>query len=183
MGPAAHRPPRHASAWLGAGSRDGDRLAHLRNGLSRLAATPGIRIESVSSLYETEPIDLPGEAPVLNGALRLATTLSPERLLEACLAVERAAGRVRGAPPDRSSRPLDLDILLYDDLVLAGNPSLGLPHPRMHLRRFVLVPLAEIDPGALHPALGLTVGALLAACDDRSWVHPAHPPSAWRPPR
>ena len=141
-------------------------------------------------MYETEPVDLPGDRTVLNAAIEAATDLPPTELLAACLDVERALGRRRPQRPEISSRktpqvdpgprPLDLDILLFDDLVIA-TPALVIPHPRLHLRRFVLAPLAEIAPHLRHPVLGVDVAALLARCADSAWVRAAFPPEAWWP--
>jgi 2-amino-4-hydroxy-6-hydroxymethyldihydropteridine diphosphokinase len=99
--------------------------------------------------------------------------------MAACLAVERTLGRQRGAGDRRdAARPIDLDILLYGSRVL-GEAGLIIPHPRMHLRRFVLEPLAEIAPEARHPGLGRSVAELMAACPDRSWVKPFARPEEW----
>jgi 2-amino-4-hydroxy-6-hydroxymethyldihydropteridine diphosphokinase len=95
--------------------------------------------------------------------------LSPEAVLAACLEAEAAGGRVRGVR--NGPRTLDADLLLYGDLVRQA-PDPVIPHPRLHERRFVLVPLAEIAPGLVHPGLGLTVGELLARCSDLSAVRP-----------
>jgi 2-amino-4-hydroxy-6-hydroxymethyldihydropteridine diphosphokinase len=142
--------------YLGAGSRDGDRLACLREAL-RLLTQRGVEVVAASSLYETQPVRLPEGPPLVNGAVEIATRLAPEALLEACLEVETMLGRRRAAVrPDPGLRPIDLDLLLLDNMVVLTR-DLELPHPRMHERRFVLVPLAEIAPQTLHPVLGETI--------------------------
>ncbi|HEY3177215.1 MAG TPA: 2-amino-4-hydroxy-6-hydroxymethyldihydropteridine diphosphokinase [Candidatus Polarisedimenticolia bacterium] len=167
-------------AFLALGSRDGDRGASMRAALNLLMQS-GVYLVAASSLYETEPVGLPGSGPLLNGAAEVSTRMSPEALLETCLSVERMLGRRRAKDrPDQGRRPIDLDLLLFEDQVVLS-PHLEVPHPRMHRRRFVLVPLAEIAPRAVHPVLGETVAALLARCDDAAWVRLFAPPEAWAP--
>jgi 2-amino-4-hydroxy-6-hydroxymethyldihydropteridine diphosphokinase len=103
----------------------------------------------------------------LNQVIGGNTQQSPRELLGTCLALESAHGRVRSVP--NAPRTLDIDILFYDDLVI-DTPELVLPHPRLHERRFVLVPLVEIAPELVHPRLGLSARELLARCEDRSQV-------------
>ncbi|MCA8829353.1 2-amino-4-hydroxy-6-hydroxymethyldihydropteridine diphosphokinase [Hymenobacter pini] len=150
------------TAYLLLGSNLGDRAAVLREAVHQLGATTG-HIEAVSGLYETAAWGLEDQPAFLNQAVQLRTTLSPEELLQACQATEQQAGRERlirwGA------RTLDVDILLYDALVL-GTPCLQLPHPRLPERRFALVPLAEIAPVLLHPVLQQTISELLQRCTD-----------------
>jgi 2-amino-4-hydroxy-6-hydroxymethyldihydropteridine diphosphokinase len=154
------------SVFLGLGSNVGDREANLLAARRGLEAR-GFRVTALSSLYLTEPVDAPPQDWFLNAVAGGETALSPEALLQACLDTERALGRVRDVP--RGPRTIDLDLLLHGSEVREG-PGLVLPHPRMPERRFVLVPLVEIAPGARHPVLGLTAAEMLGRCPDRSQV-------------
>lgn len=155
-------------AHLSAGSNLGDRMANLRRALAGLSAE-GLRIRRVSSVYHTEPVGYLDQPWFFNIAVELETSLSPRSLLQACRTVEEAGGRTRTLPG--GPRAIDLDILLYGDAVV-DEPDLQIPHPRMAGRRFVLQPLAEIAPQAVHPVLKVSVRALLEACPDRSSVIP-----------
>jgi 2-amino-4-hydroxy-6-hydroxymethyldihydropteridine diphosphokinase len=161
-----------AVACVGLGSNLGDRAGQLARALEALRATPGVARLEASRLYETEPVG-PPQGRYLNAAARLETTLGPRSLLARLLAIERAAGRVRGTERN-APRTLDLDLLLYGDLCLE-EPDLVLPHPRLHQRAFVLEPLCELAPELLHPVLGATIGALAARVRDPAAVHPYEP--------
>ena len=145
-------------AYLSLGSNLGDRAANLRTGIQRLA--PFGRVLAVSSLYETEPVDtsIPQEW-FLNCVVALETDLPPRRLLDATLKLEEEMGRRRDQA--KGPRTLDIDILLFDGLVV-GAQGLTIPHPAMQNRRFVLEPLAEIAPLLRHPVLKRTIAELLA---------------------
>jgi 2-amino-4-hydroxy-6-hydroxymethyldihydropteridine diphosphokinase len=151
---------------LGLGSNLGDRETAIAEALARLAAR-GYRATRTSSLYLTEPVGGPPQDWFVNAVADGKTSLSPEALLEACLAVEQELGRVRREP--NGPRTIDVDVLFFGDLVQAA-PAPILPHPRLHERRFVLEPLAEILPGRVHPVLGRSVRELLQSCPDGSQV-------------
>lgn len=143
------------------GSNLGDRQGILEAALAILAATPNISIASKSSWYQTKPIG-PPQPDYLNGCALLQVNLSPQQLLATLFQVEVKFGRVR--QEKWGARTLDLDLLLYDDLIL-DTPKLQLPHPRMKERAFVLVPLAEIAPNWVEPVSGKAIAQLMQAVD------------------
>ena len=139
-------------AYVGLGANLGDRERTLREAVAALAAEEGIEVCAVSALRETEPVGV-GEQPLfLNGAAELETTLTARELLERLLAVEQRVGRVR-VLGEHGPRTLDLDLLLYGAEEIE-EPGLTVPHPRLHERRFVLEPLAELAPGLVVPGRG-----------------------------
>ncbi|MHC4141988.1 MAG: 2-amino-4-hydroxy-6-hydroxymethyldihydropteridine diphosphokinase [Planctomycetota bacterium] len=148
-----------ANAYIALGSNLGDRRRHLESALDDLAAIRGIELCAISEYLETEPQGPPGQGPYLNAAAALRCEIEPRRLLNEMLAIEAAHGRARAGEQRWGPRPLDLDLLLFGSRVI-DDPDLVVPHPRLHERPFVLVPLAQIAPDAMHPVLGLTVRCL-----------------------
>ena len=132
-------------AYVGLGANLGDRERAVRAAVDALAAEDGVEVVSVYVLRETEPVGVGQQPLYLNGAAELETTLTARRLLDRLLAVEQRFGRIR-VPGEQGPRTLDLDLLLYGDEVI-DEPGLTVPHPRLHERRFVLEPLAELAPG------------------------------------
>ena len=154
-----------ATAYIGLGSNLGDRKTTLRMAIQRLEILG--RIAGVSSLYETEPVGYLEQPSFLNAVIALETALAPVDLLGALLGIERDLGRVRSFP--NAPRTLDLDLLLVDDAII-DTPDLTLPHPRLHERPFVLVPLAEIAPELVLPGSGKTLQELLHTLPDQGGV-------------
>lgn len=132
------------TGYLGLGSNVGDRAGHLLAAV-RLLREEGVEVDAVSSLYETEPVgEILDQPDFLNAAVRIQTDLEPEQLLDVCKAIELEQGRMFGGPR-QGPRSLDIDLLLLGDLELETE-RLTLPHPELTSRRFVLVPLLELDP-------------------------------------
>jgi 2-amino-4-hydroxy-6-hydroxymethyldihydropteridine diphosphokinase len=197
--------PHPVRCYIAIGSNQGERLALCHAAIDQLAALPQSRLGRRSSWYETEPVFVgtcaerakqgpplslhsePAPGWFINGVVELTTTLVPRRLLDECLRIERQFGRRRvnrshNAPVRQSpsgdhppfSRPIDLDLLFYGGAVIS-EPGLTIPHPRLHLRRFVLVPMAELEPGFVHPVLHTTVGELLSRLTDDHAVRRLEP--------
>jgi 2-amino-4-hydroxy-6-hydroxymethyldihydropteridine diphosphokinase len=160
-----------ASAYLALGSNLGDRLATLGRAVELLDGAPGIEVVRSSRVYETEPVGPPQPA-YLNAVIEIDTALEPRELLAACLAVEAELGRVRA---ERwGPRSLDVDVLTYDHLTV-DERDLVVPHPRMHERGFVLVPLRELDQDPMLPG-GRSLASLRLAPGAVMGVRPFAPP-------
>jgi 2-amino-4-hydroxy-6-hydroxymethyldihydropteridine diphosphokinase len=146
------------TAYLSLGSNLGDREGHLRDAIFRLGSEG--RVTAVSSFYETEPVEVTAQPCFLNCAVALETPKTAEVLMTSILRIEQGMGRKR--EQKKGPRTIDIDILLFGQAVIA-TPRLTVPHPAMQERRFVLEPLAEIRPEALHPQFNKTVLELLQA--------------------
>ena len=156
--------------YLGLGSNVGDREGHLRAALE-LLSEHGVEVEVVSSLYETEPVgEILDQPDFLNAAARIRTELEPAELLDVCKAIEVEQGRMF-AGPRHGPRPLDIDLLLLGELELQGE-LLTIPHPELADRRFVLVPLLELDPRLALPD-GTRLDQALEALPEGQRVQPA----------
>jgi len=154
------------TAYLLTGSNLGDRASSLQKANALIVQSCG-KIISYSSLYETAPWGLLEQPAFLNQAIAVETSLEPEELMQALLEIEAAMGRIRDAR--YGPRIIDLDILLYDQVIME-QPILRLPHPALPQRRFALTPLAEIAPALIHPVLQKNIQELLAECTDDSDV-------------
>jgi 2-amino-4-hydroxy-6-hydroxymethyldihydropteridine diphosphokinase len=169
--PRGAGPPR--TGYLGLGSNIGDRRTHLNDAVAALSEH-GVTVLASSSVYETEPVGLVlDQRDFFNACVRIETALGPEELLEACKAVERALGR-QPAGPRHGPRPIDVDLLLLDDCVYTSE-RLSLPHAEVRSRRFVLVPLLELDPRLTLPG-GERLADALAALGEGQDVKLAGPP-------
>ena len=146
-------------AAIALGSNLGDREGNLREAVRRMGALG--RVAAVSGFYDTEPVGYLDQPRFLNAAVLLETELLPVELLRRLLGIEQEMGRDRANAPPKGPRVIDLDLLLYGELVMQS-AELTVPHPVMHERAFVLAPLAEIAVGMLHPVLHRSIGELLA---------------------
>ncbi len=154
-------------AFIGVGSNMNGALDPCREAVRRLASTEGITLLRSSSWYRTEPVGYRNQEWFINAVVEVRTVLSAQELLHALQGIENAMGRVR---EERwGPRIIDLDILLYGGSVIAGD-DLRIPHPEMHLRRFVLVPLCELAEDTIHPSFGVSMGTLLSRLDDMGHV-------------
>jgi 2-amino-4-hydroxy-6-hydroxymethyldihydropteridine diphosphokinase len=153
--------------YLGLGSNLGKRENYLAEAYAMIEKHIGQIVKS-SSVYETEPWGFNSDDPFLNTVIESETKLSPSGVLKTILKIERLLGRIRG-DEQYSSRAIDIDILFYEDLII-DEVSLKIPHPHLHKRMFVLVPLYEIAPQLIHPVFNKTIASMLESCEDRSKV-------------
>lgn len=155
------------TVYLLTGSNVGDKQAHLHRALNKIGTLAGGRIQT-SAIYQTQPWGVLNHDDYLNQAIQIETALSATELLAGLRAIETSEGRT--GDEKNTPRTLDIDILFYDDLLLES-AILQIPHPRLHLRRFVLEPLCEIAPHFIHPVLKKKVSELLQECADTMEVH------------
>jgi dihydroneopterin aldolase/2-amino-4-hydroxy-6-hydroxymethyldihydropteridine diphosphokinase len=153
--------------FLGIGTNLGNREGNLKEAVARIEEHIGTVIKS-SSVYETEPWGFKAQDQFLNMVVKVETKLTPSGVLGRILMIESLLGRAR-SEKQYASRVIDIDILLFGDEVIEIE-SLSIPHSRLHERKFVLVPLCEIEPGLIHPILNKTVEDLLISCVDKSHV-------------
>jgi 2-amino-4-hydroxy-6-hydroxymethyldihydropteridine diphosphokinase len=146
------------TAYIGIGSNLGDRYQNCLKAIEMMREIPGCGISALSGWYLTQPIGVTGQEWYVNGAAAVSMTGTAEELLDRLLSIEKFMGRVRSRKWE--PRVIDLDILLFGKEMIDAD-DLRIPHPLMHLRRFVLAPLAEIAPDVIHPRLGLSILELL----------------------
>lgn len=168
------------TVYIGFGSNVGDRLDYCDRAVTLLSLLPHSQVTGISLLYETEPVHdhaQPGDGWFLNGVMQLDTDLTPRSLLTVLREIERSLGR----DEDNRSGPrtIDLDILFYGSRTI-NEADLVVPHPRLHDRRFVLMPLNELDPLLVHPSLQRTAMQLLADTKDQSEVRLLFPQPSTR---
>lgn len=154
-------------AYISLGTNIGDRYQNLTNAITLLKEDPGIKLEDISSVYETDPVGYTDQDPFLNMVIGIKTTLTPLELLDVCNNIENSLGRKREIK--WGPRIIDLDILLYNQENIESE-KLFVPHPRMHERLFVLIPLLEINPGIKMPGTGWLLQSYLDAIPDRKGV-------------
>jgi len=168
------------TVFIGFGSNVGDRVDFCDRAVTLLSLLPHSRLQGVSLLYETEPVRNetdPGEGWFLNGVVQIETDITPKSLLEILQEIERSLGRdekKRSGP-----RTIDLDILFYGERII-NEPGLTIPHPRLQSRRFVLMPLNELDPLWVHPVLQQSVARLLEQAKDHTHVQLLFPQPSTR---
>ena len=152
------------TAIISVGSNIGDKQDNCQKGIDRLMASGNAFLVKASRFYRTSPVDYLDQDWFVNAAVKIETLLKPLELLEVLKAVQQQCGRtksgIRFGP-----RVLDLDIIFYDRLVMRS-PTLEIPHPRMHKRRFVLQPICDIDPNIVHPLLNISLKSLLNQLGD-----------------
>ena len=149
-----------ARVFLSLGSNLGDRLSNIQQAVATLGMSDKINILKTSSFYETEPWGNKNQNWFVNAALALDTDFQPHELLKFCQNIEYQLGRIRNQNEKWQERAIDIDILMYDDMIMSQDKSLIIPHPYMHLRAFVLVPMLEVKADLIHPVFNKTISDL-----------------------
>jgi|GEM_PF-73492 len=157
-----------AVVYLSLGANEESPFQACLRAIHRLSATDGIKVVQCASFYRTEPVSDVVQPWFINTALEIRTTLSPHSLLSALQKIEGDMGRVRTVK--NGPRVIDVDILFYNGDILTDGDFLRIPHPELHKRRFVLVPMNDIAPQLIHPVMGLSMEMLLAGCPDQCLV-------------
>jgi len=155
------------TAYIGIGSNLGDKSKNCIKAIEMIGLIPGCKLIKHSDLYLTKPVGVEHQDWYVNGVINLFTDLSPQDLLNNLLSIEEKMGRVRRERWE--SRIIDLDILFFGQDII-NEEHLTIPHPRLHSRRFVLVPMTQIAPDFTHPSLGLTMSELLGECPEDGQV-------------
>jgi len=157
-----------AEVYFSLGSNQGDRLKNLQSATEQLQNKIG-EIQGQSKVYESEPWGYKDQEQYLNQVIHIQTQKMPIEILEIAMQIESELGRKRSGWQGYESRTMDIDILLYDDLEI-NTKKLTVPHPKMHLRNFVLIPLVEISPNVVHPFFRQTISDLRVNCNDKAMV-------------
>ena len=162
-----------AVAYLGLGSNLGDRVGFIQQAVSLLGGDEKIKVVSTSSFYETEPWRFKTENWFVNAVIIISTSYYPEELLNICLRIEQQLGRNRSEESGYNDRNIDIDILFYDDKIIdehTGGIDLTIPHPLLHKRAFMLVPMLEVAPSYVHPVLKKSISDIYDEIDDPETV-------------
>ena len=149
-----------ARAFLSLGSNEGDRLSNIQQATTLLGMNDKIKIIKTSSFYETQPWGNKNQAWFVNAALALDCEMSAMELLQYCQSIEQKLGRIRLPNCKWQPRTIDIDILMFDDKIISNGEILTIPHPLMHLRAFVLVPMLEVKSDLIHPIFNKTIADL-----------------------
>ncbi len=160
-------------AYIGLGSNLGDRVGYVQQATSLLGGDENIKIVSTSSFYETEPCGYQSENWFVNAVIAISTNLYPHQLLKVCQRIEAQLGRRRGDESGYNDRTIDIDILFYDDKVICDEENgvkLLIPHPRVHERAFMLIPMLEIAPSHMHPVIKKSISDIYDDIEDPEMV-------------
>ncbi len=149
-----------ARVFLSLGSNLGDRLSNIQQAVSTLSMSDKVKIIKTSSFYETEPWGNKNQNWFVNAAVAIDTGMEPLELLKYCQNIEYTLGRIRNQKEKWQARAIDIDILAYDDKIINIENTLTIPHPYMHLRAFVLVPMLEVKADLIHPVFNKTISEL-----------------------